>query len=270
VSRILLVDDDIQVNEVVRATLEMLGHTVSVVEHPDRVEATYCDFQPEITLVDYMLPGCSGLDVLRDLTRRHPGAIGYLATGMADFTLLRQALEAGAFSMLSKPYRLADIAGLVESALQLDTALRAETAPETFGESLTLPCPAAATLPPETVARLVAFARDHGADLDVASRRLPLIVVELMKNAATHGKSAADPIYVVDIIDEGAQFRLTVSDSGPGFDWQRTLARARTGLDTARAAGLQVVLALGAELQFQNAGRTAQVRIDKQLGVKAE
>jgi FixJ family two-component response regulator len=246
----------------------MLGHTVSVVEHPDQVEATYCDFQPEITLVDYMLPGCSGLDVLRDLGRRHPGAIGYLATGMADFALLRQALDAGAFSMLSKPYRLADIAGLVESALQLDAALRAETAPETYGDTLALECPNSLTLPPDPVARLVAFARDRGADLDVASRRLPLVAAELMKNAAVHGAAGQEGVYAVQVVDDGTHFQLTVTDNGPGFDWQRALARARTGLDTARATGLQVVLALGAELQYKNGGRIAQARIQKHHGAK--
>ncbi len=267
-SRILLVDDDIQVNEVVRATLEMLGHTVSVVEHPDQVEATYCDFQPEITLVDYMLPGCSGIDVLRELSRRHPGAIGYLATGMADFALLRQALDAGAFSMLSKPYRLADIAGLVESAQQLDLALHAEAAPETYGETLMIPCTGLATLPPEPIARLVAFARDRGADLDSAGRRLPLIAAELIKNAATHGAAGENPAFVIEIADQGTHFLLSVTDNGPGFDWQRTLARSRTGLDSARASGLQVVLAMGVELSYKNSGRTAHARIAKEHPVK--
>jgi CheY-like chemotaxis protein len=263
VSRILLIDDDVQVNEVVRATLEMLGHTVSVVEHPEAVEAAFCDFQPEITLVDYMLPGCSGLDILRDLSSRHPGVIGYLATGMADFSLLKQALATGAFSMLSKPYRLADIAGLIESARLLDCALRAEAEPETFGSELTIPCAANPLVPPAAIARLVAFARDRGADSDVAGRRLPLIASELMKNAATHGASSCEPAYVVGLNDSGADFILKIADYGPGFDWQRALARARTGFDSARATGLQLALALGQGLEYHDSGRTAIIWIPK-------
>ena len=57
VSKILLVDDDRQVNEVVKATLEMLGHTVTAVERAEKVESIFIDFEPDVTLVDYMLPG---------------------------------------------------------------------------------------------------------------------------------------------------------------------------------------------------------------------
>ena len=110
-SRILLIDDDPQINEVVKATLEMLGHDVTAVEDADQSSRVFSEFRPDLTLVDYSLPGRSGLDLLKELGKERPDAIRFLATGMADFGLLKQAVEAGASSMLCKPYRVSDLAG---------------------------------------------------------------------------------------------------------------------------------------------------------------
>lgn len=263
-SRILLIDDDPQINEVVKATLELLGHVVTAVENADQSGRVFSEFQPDLTLVDYALPGRSGLELLRELGTGRPDAIRFLATGMADFGLLKQALEAGAVSMLCKPYRMSDLAGLLEMTVLLEAALALEKgsiAPA--GGSLRLECPAHEPVRSDDLARIISFARVVGCDDDVAVRRLPVLACELMRNAATHGSAGVDGNFSVEISDRERHLELRVCTSGPAFPWERAIARARAGMAKSRASGLQIVLALSDELRYEDDGRVACARVRK-------
>lgn len=264
--RILLIDDDVQVNEVMKTTLEILGYSVMAVNHPQKAAEAFATFQPDVTLVDYMLPGCSGLDVLRELGNSDPHAIRYLATGIADFNLLKQAMDAGASSLLSKPYRISDVIALMELAGLLAAAVRAEEMPQSFADrALCVTRQAGDNDDSLTLGQVVTFARRHGADDGVATRRLPLVAEALMKNAAAHGCVQNATSYDVKLKDMGDRFALTVYDNGPGFDWQKAMARARSYMDKPCASGLQLVLALAEVLRYEDQGRTARASVRKTM-----
>lgn len=272
VSKILLIDDDPQVNEVVKASLELLGHTVVAVEDPAMALETCLAAQPDLTLVDYMLPNCSGLDLLRQIRQAYPRSLGCLATGMADFSLLKQALAAGAGSMLSKPYRLKDLADLVGLAALLDEALRLETveSQESSSPRVSMICHSDGAVDTTVVAALSRFAKTCAAETMVVERTLPLIAIELMKNAATHGSAGVpSPEYQVALDDAGDDLGLSVINHGAPFDWKKVLARAQTGIQKSRASGLQLVMALARELTYRNAGREARAIIAKREGVRS-
>jgi CheY-like chemotaxis protein len=264
VSRILLIDDDTQVNEVLKATLEVLGHQVVAVDDPANATDAFSSFHPDVTLIDYMLPGRSGLEVLRELGDVSPHSIRYLATGMADFHLIKRALEAGASSLLAKPYRVMDLVSLMNLAALLDAALLAENDRQpSSGESLHLSCPSGDEVRSMDLAQVVAFGRAHGADDAVAAHHLPLVAGALMKNAGMYGCIGEAASYRVDVTDSGSHFRLQVSDNGPGFDWQKTVARARSCMEKPCASGLQLIMALADELHFEEEGRIACVTLGK-------
>lgn len=269
-SKILLIDDDPQVNEVVKASLEMMGHSVVAVDDPTLAIEACRISRPDLALVDYMLPNCSGLDLLRQIRDMHPRSLGCLATGMADFSLLRQALAAGAGSMLSKPYRLKDLADLVGLAALLDEALRCESGDVIHPvERVRLLCPATSSVNPSAVAELARFAKQCGAEAAVVERTLPLVAIELMKNAATHGSAGVPSAeYRVELDDAAGGLELTVVNQGPPFDWQKVLARAQTGMQKSRASGLQLVMALARDLTYRVGGREAHAIIAKQEGAQ--
>jgi CheY-like chemotaxis protein len=264
VSRILLIDDDPQINEVVKATLEMLGHDVTAIEDADQCSRVFSEFRPDLTLVDYSLPGHSGLDLLRELGKDRPDAIRFLATGLADFGLLKQAVEAGAFSMLCKPYRVSDLAGLLETAGLLEAAMAMEKEGNLpGGDRLLLKCPAHEPVRSHDLACLIAFARAAGCDNDVAIRRLPVVACELMRNAATHGCVGGEGTFSAEVFNRWRDLELRVCSSGQTFAWERAIARARAGMNKSRASGLQLVLALATDLRYEDDGRVACARIAK-------
>lgn len=268
-SRILLIDDDPQINEVVKTTLELLGHVVAAVEDADQSRRVFTEFRPDLTLVDYSLPGRSGLDLLKELGKERPDAIRFLATGLADFGLLKRAVEAGACSMLCKPYRVSDLAGLLETAVLLEAAVAIEKAGDMpVGNNLRLECPAHEAVRSDDLARLIAFARACGCDDDVAMRRLPVAACELMRNAAAHG-AGEDGTFSVEVLNRWRDLELRVCTSGPAFAWERAVARARVGMNKSRASGLQLVLALTDELHYEDDGRVACARMSKRAAEDA-
>jgi CheY-like chemotaxis protein len=265
VSRVLLVDDDPQINAVVKTTLEMLGHTVMTLENPEGIAEIVDRFQPQVTLVDYALPGCSGIDVLKNLVNGPAASTCFLATGMVDVQLLKTAVEAGASSMLCKPYRMMDLAELISLAELLEQACSGEAVPSTqvAGSILRLQVSPGSSDLSTAVSQIVSFARGCGGDADVYGRRLPLVAYELIKNASVHGVSAAGAAVAVELRDREFDFELWVIDSGPGFDWKKTLARAKNGMEKSRASGLQLVMTLAQHVDFADGGRAACAILNK-------
>jgi len=265
VSKILLIDDDSQVNDVVKTSLELLGHTVWTAENAHDAVVAMKDMNPDLTFVDYVLPGSLGLDLIKRLSASHPNAACFLATGMADFSLLKQALRAGAHSMLSKPYRLTDLSELIDLALLLETACQAESGTADLKlERISLSCPSAQGVRSEDLALLMTFARQHDMAPNAVSHDLPIVAAALMNNAATHGSSTeAGAEYCTNLENSDDALMLEVCSSGPEFDWRKTLARCQTGMEKGRASGLQLVLALSDDFSFAEGGRIAKARILK-------
>jgi CheY-like chemotaxis protein len=248
----------------------MLGHTVTAVERAENIEPVFSSFEPDVTLVDYMLPGRSGLDLLKELSGSHPDSIRFLATGMGDFKLLEEALDAGATSMLCKPYRMTDMMALIDMATLLDAALKTESDPRPNGDAaISLHCSPTGRVSTDDLGALINFARAHRTDEAIAARRLPLIAYELMKNAATHGSGPESTGFSVHLQNTEDYLDLIVSDHGPGFDHSKVLARAHAVMDKSRASGLQIVLAAADRLDFTDSGRIAHARIVKYTGPNA-
>jgi DNA-binding response OmpR family regulator len=64
-ARIVIVDDDEIVAEVATDVLESGGHMVSVVHHGDDAVAAVLASEPDLLILDYALPGMSGMEILR-------------------------------------------------------------------------------------------------------------------------------------------------------------------------------------------------------------
>ncbi len=113
--RVLVVDDEPTVRDVVARYLERDGYVVREVGDGDEVAAAIESFRPDLVVLDVMLPGRSGLDVLRDLGNRVPVI---LLTARTDETDRVLGLELGADDYVVKPFSPRELVARVRSVLR--------------------------------------------------------------------------------------------------------------------------------------------------------
>ena len=134
---ILVVDDEPDIVEIVRYRLERDGHTVLTAPDGESGLARVLADEPDLIVLDVMMPGLEGFEVLRRL-RREPAYATVsaatpviLLTARADFTAKAQGWEEYADEYVTKPFNLDELARTVQNHLsrsgkiQDDAAIRA-------------------------------------------------------------------------------------------------------------------------------------------------
>jgi DNA-binding NtrC family response regulator len=101
--RIVVIEDHVDSANWLRAFLEHHDHQVRVLYEGTHAEATVEDVQPDLVLVDLMLPDTDGMDVMARLLARSPGLNIVVMTGHASVQRAVEAMQAGAASFLEKP-----------------------------------------------------------------------------------------------------------------------------------------------------------------------
>ena len=103
---VLVVDDDSRSRELMRIILRHAGYRVVVAADAQAAVAMLDVERPEIALVDYMMPGMTGLEFCRWLRRRTDmdDLKFVLLTGMDDDYTRAEAAAAGANAVVTKPF----------------------------------------------------------------------------------------------------------------------------------------------------------------------
>ncbi len=116
---ILVVDDEKDIRETYKMMLSHLGYTVTTTGDPQEVTFLLEHAQEPIDLVltDQTMPRMTGIDLTRDLRRKHLSVPVILCTGYSDRLNHEIALEAGASDLLMKPMDLQGLSAAVRSAL---------------------------------------------------------------------------------------------------------------------------------------------------------
>lgn len=97
--------------------LESTGHTVDTAENgwDGLTKLEHADY--DVVLLDYMMPGITGLTVLQHIQERHPSVPVVMMTGHTSSQVAAQALAVGAQACLVKPVKPVD-------PVELDQALQ--------------------------------------------------------------------------------------------------------------------------------------------------
>ena len=109
--RILVVDDEPDVTELLKYKFEQEGYRCQVLNDPLLFASTARDFEPEIMIFDIMMPELSGLQLCRmaraDPLLKHVPIIFLTARGEAEDRI--QGLEIGAEDYLPKPFNMREL-----------------------------------------------------------------------------------------------------------------------------------------------------------------
>ena len=115
--RIVVVDDDPTVADVVARYLVRDGHTVECVRDGQEALRRIAELRPDLVVLDLMLPGIGGLEVCRRLRERWPIPVVML-TALSDETDRLAGFEFGADDYVTKPFSPRELAMRVRSVLR--------------------------------------------------------------------------------------------------------------------------------------------------------
>lgn len=103
--KILLVEDNTELNVLYKQILEKQGYTVEIAETGAELKSKLENYEPDIFILDIMLPDSNGIDILKDLKsenskwKRKPVL---MLTGVSEIKEMKRSLELGAAGYVMK------------------------------------------------------------------------------------------------------------------------------------------------------------------------
>ena len=116
-ARILVVDDDVALAEMIGIVLEAEGFTVDDVYDGARALEVFHTLAPDLVLLDLMLPGMDGIEIARRIRRESDVPIVML-TARSDTADVVAGLEAGADDYVPKPFKPKELVARVRARLR--------------------------------------------------------------------------------------------------------------------------------------------------------
>jgi two-component system response regulator HydG len=113
---LLIVDDERAVREACREAAAALGYRTSASESAEQALRLIESQNIDVMLLDLKLPGTGGLEVLRQIKRRRPDIEIIVVTGHGTVESAVQAMKAGAYDYVTKPFSLEELKLLLERA----------------------------------------------------------------------------------------------------------------------------------------------------------
>jgi len=116
-ARILVVDDDPAVAEMTGIVLRGDGFDPVFCDHGDRAMEVFHETNPDVILLDLMLPGKSGIDICREI-RAVSGVPIIMLTAKSDTVDVVLGLESGADDYIPKPFKPRELIARVRARLR--------------------------------------------------------------------------------------------------------------------------------------------------------
>jgi len=119
--KVLLVDDEREFVTTLAERLQLRDIIPLVATDGDQALQIIESEKPPVVVMDVMMPGLGGLDVLQAVKRRHPEIHVILLTGRGSTQDGIRGMRLGAFDYLMKPVKIEKLIETMESACRSDT-----------------------------------------------------------------------------------------------------------------------------------------------------
>ncbi|WP_299182401.1 phosphate regulon transcriptional regulator PhoB [uncultured Neptuniibacter sp.] len=121
--RVLIVDDEAPIREMIAVALEMAGYECFEAENANLAHGLIVDEKPDMVLLDWMMPGTSGIEFARRLRKDETTAdipiIMLTAKGDEDNKI--KGLEAGVDDYITKPFSPRELVARLKTVLRRTT-----------------------------------------------------------------------------------------------------------------------------------------------------
>lgn len=127
--KILVVEDERQISDAIAYALRREGYRVEVVDHGAAAIPKMLEFRPDAVILDVMLPGMDGYDILKKFPDR--GSTGVIMlTAKEDIVHKVLGLELGADDYMTKPFDMRELLARLKSLLRRMQAAAEKREPE--------------------------------------------------------------------------------------------------------------------------------------------
>ncbi len=115
--RILVIDDEVSVRQLLERVLMRAGHQVDLAEDGEQALARLAGQKYDLLVVDKNLPGLGGLELLKIVRAQYPGLLAIMITGFPTPESEATALDLGVHSYIVKPFGIVDIVRACDAAI---------------------------------------------------------------------------------------------------------------------------------------------------------
>lgn len=120
--KLLLVDDEMDFVDTLAERLELRGFQVQTAVDGESALKIIENDPPQVVVLDVLMPGLSGLDVLQQMKARVPHIPVILLTGRGSATEGTEGMQLGAYDYLMKPINIDNLIRKMEMAVQSTSA----------------------------------------------------------------------------------------------------------------------------------------------------
>jgi DNA-binding response OmpR family regulator len=104
--RVLVVDDELFVGELLKEYLSIIGYEVTAVSNGEDALSVIQQFHPHIVILDIRMPGMGGMEVLKAIKEKNRTTGVIMLSAYGDPETVNEALRLGADHYLQKPMNL--------------------------------------------------------------------------------------------------------------------------------------------------------------------
>jgi formate/nitrite transporter len=156
--KMLIIDDDIIILKSCRKIFESEGFEVTTTEKPQEGLRLVSEKQFDVILVDWMMPGFDGMDVVEEIDKRSPNSAMVMISGHSSISRATEAMKRGAMDYVAKPFKPQEITDAVKKAVRrkVTEEKKAVGRFERILKSWQFPVPALEDKAPKNIAETVA------------------------------------------------------------------------------------------------------------------
>ncbi|MBI5655467.1 MAG: sigma-54-dependent Fis family transcriptional regulator [Geobacter sp.] len=118
--KILVIDDDNSLRRVLEYNLQEEGYEVQAAASGEEGLYWFGQSRPDLVITDMNMPGMHGLMVLRSIKERSPEALVIIITAFGTVDVAVEAMKAGAYDYITKPFNREALKLTVKKALQFN------------------------------------------------------------------------------------------------------------------------------------------------------
>jgi len=122
-TRILVVDDEATIREILQRTLESEGYQCDKAADAAEAMSMMDSCAVDLVLSDIMMPGKSGVELLQEIQEKCPDTAVIMVTAVADTQTAINAMKQGASDYVTKPFNLVEVMLSVDRALEKKSLL---------------------------------------------------------------------------------------------------------------------------------------------------